>query len=55
MPYRIEIVEFSHKAQNDLKLWQDSGNKNIIKKISELIHSIQDNPYSGIGAGSIKL
>lgn len=49
MPNKIEVVEFSEKAQNDLKFWQKSGNRNIIKKISELIYAIQNDPYSRIG------
>lgn len=46
---KIDIVVFTTKAQNDLKLWEKSGNKAIIKKISELIKAIQINPYAGIG------
>ena len=46
---RIEQVEFSEKAIIDLKFWEKSGNKNFIKKISQLIVAIQENPYSGIG------
>lgn len=47
--HRIEIVEFSEKAQRDLEFWKKSGNKIIIKKISQLIKAIQENPYTGIG------
>jgi len=46
---RIEIVVFSEKADKDLKFWQKSGNKIIVKKISELIKAIQSDPYGGIG------
>ena len=46
---RIETVEFSEKAIIDLKFWEKSGNKIFIKKISQLIIAIQENPYSGIG------
>lgn len=46
---KIEIVVFSEKAEKDLKFWQKSGNKIIIKKISELIKAIQSEPFSGIG------
>ena len=42
-------VRFSKKAQKDLEFWSKSGNKNIIKKISELIKAIQLNPFEGIG------
>ncbi len=44
----MEII-FSNKAKNDLEFWSKSGNKIIIKKISELIRAIQTNPYEGIG------
>jgi toxin YoeB len=46
---KIEIVVFSEKAEKDLKFWNKSGNKSIIRKISELIKAIQANPYEGIG------
>lgn len=44
----MEIV-FSVKAKNDLDFWSKSGNKQILKKIAELIKAIQLNPYEGIG------
>ena len=44
----MEVV-FSEKAQHDLAFWSKSGNKQILKKISELIKAIQQNPYEGIG------
>ena len=40
----MEII-FSNKAKNDFEFWKKSGNKTILKKISE----IQENPYEGIG------
>jgi len=46
---KIDIVVFTEKAQKDLKFWTKSGNKAIIKKISELIKAIQLSPYEGIG------
>jgi len=42
-------VRYSKKAQKDLEFWSKSGNKNIIKKISQLIKAIQLNPFEGIG------
>lgn len=42
-------VRYSKKAQKDLEFWSKSGNKKIIKKISELIKAIQLNPFEGIG------
>ncbi|MGA9638418.1 Txe/YoeB family addiction module toxin [Flavobacterium sp.] len=37
------------KAKKDIDFWSKSGNKAIIKKISELIKAIQVDPYKGIG------
>lgn len=42
-------VRYSKKAEKDLAFWSKSGNKIIIKKISELIKAIQQNPFEGIG------
>lgn len=42
-------IKYSKKAKSDLEFWSKSSNKNIIKKISELIKAIQSNPYEGIG------
>ena len=44
----MEIV-FSKKAQNDILIWNKSGKKKILKKISELLRDIQRSPYEGIG------
>ncbi|MEO8534385.1 MAG: Txe/YoeB family addiction module toxin [Flavobacterium sp.] len=44
----MEIV-FSSKATNDLAFWNKSGNKKILKKISELLRAIQESPFEGIG------
>lgn len=44
----MEII-FSKKAKNDLNFWQKSGNKVMLKKISELIRAIRKNPFEGIG------
>jgi toxin YoeB len=44
----MEII-FSNKAKKDLEFWSKSGNKPILKKISELLRAIQENPFEGIG------
>ncbi|WHF50687.1 Txe/YoeB family addiction module toxin [Chryseobacterium gotjawalense] len=44
----MEII-FSRKAKSDLDFWQRSGNKLVLKKISELVRAIQENPFKGIG------
>jgi len=42
-------VRYSRKAESDLLFWSKSGNKRIVKKISELIYAIKQNPFEGIG------
>lgn len=44
----MEII-FSNKAKKDLEFWTKIGNKSILKKISELLRAIQENPFEGIG------
>ncbi|MBK9256344.1 MAG: Txe/YoeB family addiction module toxin [Saprospiraceae bacterium] len=35
--------------ENDLNFWVATGNKAILKKITQLIADIKVNPYSGLG------
>jgi toxin YoeB len=42
-------IAYTQKALIDLELWRKSGNKTMQKKISEIIESIQQNPFEGIG------
>ena len=42
-------IEYSPTAKNDLEFWKKAGNKNIQKKITELLHSIIDTPFDEIG------
>lgn len=42
-------IEFTLDAQKQLEEWKRSGNKQIQKKIAELIISILSNPFTGIG------
>ena len=44
----MEVI-FSPQALEDLEYWRKSGNKIIQKKIQQLIESILDTPYKGIG------
>ncbi|MDL2262706.1 Txe/YoeB family addiction module toxin [Bacteroidales bacterium OttesenSCG-928-I21] len=44
----MEVV-FKDKALRDLKYWKKSGNKQVQKKISELIVDIQKHPETGLG------
>lgn len=42
-------VAFFPKAEEDLIFWKNSGNKQIQKKISELIADTRQNPFAGLG------
>jgi toxin YoeB len=42
-------VEFLPDAQDDLNFWVKTGNKPILKKIAQLVESIKENPFEGIG------
>jgi toxin YoeB len=44
----MELI-FSPKADEDLIFWKRSGNKVVQSKISQLLGSILESPYSGIG------
>lgn len=46
-------IAYTQKALIDLELWRKAGNKTIQKKISEIIESIQQNPFKALG--SLKL
>ena len=43
------IISFTKQADTDIDFFKMSGNKQIIKKIKELLQSIIDDPYKGIG------
>ncbi len=42
-------IEFTSEAKKDLEHWKKSGNKKVLKRIRELIESIQLTPFAGIG------
>ncbi|SHN18089.1 Txe/YoeB family addiction module toxin [Mucilaginibacter sp. OK098] len=44
----MEII-YSSKALKDLTFWKNSGNKQVQKKIYELIADIIEHPFEGIG------
>jgi toxin YoeB len=44
----MEII-FLPEADEDLAYWVKTGNKAILKKISQLTRGIIENPYTGIG------
>ena len=42
-------IDFTENADKELQYFVRSGNKAILKKITELIKSITDTPFDGIG------
>ena len=44
----MEII-YSEQAQKDIDYWKKSGNKIIQKKIQQLLYSIEETPFSGVG------
>lgn len=44
----MEIV-FSPTAKNDLEFWRKSGNAAVQKKITQLLKSLIESPFAGIG------
>lgn len=43
------VVEYSFKAKEDIDFLKKSGQSKILKKIRQLIESIHENPFEGIG------
>ncbi len=44
----MEMI-FSSQALEDLEYWKKSGNKAIMKRISDLLADIIEHPFTGIG------
>ncbi len=44
----MEVALFP-KAEEDLAFWKRSGNKQVQKKISELIDDALEHPFTGLG------
>jgi toxin YoeB len=42
-------IEFTSEAKKDLEYWKKSGNSKVLKRIRQLIESIQETPFDGIG------
>ena len=42
-------LDFSQKAQDDLNFWKKTGNRTIQKKIEEILTSMLDTPFHGLG------
>ncbi len=43
------ITEYTLKAQGDILFFKKSGQHKILKKIRQLIESVQKSPFEGIG------
>ncbi|MBR6250964.1 MAG: Txe/YoeB family addiction module toxin [Bacteroidales bacterium] len=44
----MEVI-YKSEALKDIEYWKKSGNKNVQKRITELIIDICEHPYTGIG------
>lgn len=42
-------IEFSPRAKQELVAWRLAGKTNILQKVRELIESILETPFEGIG------
>lgn len=42
-------LSFTRKAANDIRIIKKSGNRSIIKKLTELLNEIREHPRSGTG------
>lgn len=42
-------IEFTQQACEDLAFWKKTNNVAVLKKIRELIESVSETPYEGIG------
>jgi toxin YoeB len=42
-------IDFTENADRELQFFVKSGNKAILKKVLELVKSIEENPFTGIG------
>jgi toxin YoeB len=42
-------LDFSAKAQEDLEYWKKTGNGSIQRKIKDLLQSMLETPFHGIG------
>ncbi len=42
-------IEFTATADADLGYWKKSGNVSVLKKIRQLLESILETPFTGIG------
>jgi toxin YoeB len=42
-------VAFSDRAIKDINYWKKTGNKKIQNRITELLKSIREDPFKGIG------
>lgn len=45
----MEAIVFADEALSDLDYWKKSGNTIVLKRIRQLVHAIQTDPFNGIG------
>ncbi|MEM9417153.1 MAG: Txe/YoeB family addiction module toxin [Bacteroidota bacterium] len=43
------VVEYTLEAQEDIAFFKKTGQTHILKKLRQLIESIQETPFEGIG------
>lgn len=43
------VIEYTPQAKEDIAYFKKSGQSGILKKIRNLIESVQQNPFEGIG------
>jgi toxin YoeB len=43
------VIEYTLQAKEDIAYFKKSGQSGILKKIRNLIESVQQNPFEGIG------
>jgi toxin YoeB len=42
-------IKLLNQAQKDRDYWKSTGNKRVMKRISDLLEDIQKHPFTGIG------
>jgi toxin YoeB len=42
-------IAFVDAAISDLQFWKEGNNKKVFQQITQLLNSIQQTPYQGIG------
>lgn len=45
----VYVLDFTERAIEDISFHRKSGNKNLIKKIHQLLNDTLDHPFEGLG------